>query len=489
MSDFLSEIKRFPTCDIIRKLSDKSIVMFKSGEISLPIKLLCKPKGVWTYVDIPLLAWDIPSIEFLSVQKSNDYRRSRKKLDLGVLVNCYRGYENENSPKLKGAGFDTILRTLLGMTSEQFIFQEQWRIFEKFNRDYHILLAAKNYRHRQKLDINAIVQEIFGFSADDYIAVLLTVFWLCSQNPEPLDVPEELYKNNDTTVLTKENITKFVKYYSCTYEDLRKSPLERQLLYSKPFIKTSEGAYLSSSLLLVEMIIGNGLYWLARDYYCRQNSSFFPNSFGEIFEDYIEEFASKYWEREKWNKLPEGKEKSADYLFDFGNLKMLVECKTSLLALDAKQQVPNIANLNKFFEKTIRESYEQLNSSYSEFAPSSNVPIIKVILLYDEFSNTNIIEESISDIFEKDHLCYVMTIHEFEILLYTHKNNPTKREEFISQILENNKRETRNTIGSILETISLHLENPHFEGDMNYLSKLLDYLGFQLRDEQTHLSD
>ena len=72
------------------------------------------------------------------------------------------------------------------MTSEQFIFQEQWRLFEKFNRDYHILLAAKNNKHRQKLDINAITNEVFGFSADDYIAVLLIVLWLCSQNPEPL---------------------------------------------------------------------------------------------------------------------------------------------------------------------------------------------------------------------------------------------------------------------------------------------------------------
>lgn len=478
MSDFLSEIRKIPTCDIIWNLSGMSINMFKSGKYQIPLKLVRNQSGVMRCANVKLLAWDIPSIEFLSVKYSNDYRNSHKKIQPALLVNYYREYANDLSSFPENADFNTILRAILGMTSEQFIFQEQWRIFEKFNRDYHILLAAKNYRHRQKLDINAITHEIFGFSADDYIAVLLIVFWLCSQHPEPLELSESLYRKNDTTVLTKENITKFVKYYSCTYEDLRELALGRQLLYSKPFIKTSKGEYLSSSIFLVEMIIGNGLYWLARDYYCKQNSFFFPNAFGEIFEDYFEELVLKYLDRKKWNKIPEGKKKSADYLFDFGNLKMLVECKTSLLALDAKQQVPNIDNLNKFFEKTIRESYEQLNSSYSEFAPSSDVPIIKVILLYDEFSNTNIIEESIPDIFNNDHMCYVMTIREFEILLYANKNNPTKREELISQIIENNKREKRLTVGSILETLSLHMENHHLEGDMDYFSKLMEYFGF-----------
>lgn len=457
--------------------------MFKSGEYSVPLKLLCKPNGVWTCVDISLLAWDIPSIEFLSVKNSNDYRGSRKEPQLGSLVNYYRTYENEHSPSFENADFDTIARTLLGMTSEQFVFQEQWRIFEKFNRNYHLLLAAKDYKHRGGLDINSITCEIFGLSAKDYISVLLIVFWLCNQRPDPLDAPETLYKKNNTTILTKENITKFVKYYSCTYEDLRTSSLCKQLLYSKPFIKTSKGTYLSSSLFLVAMIINNGLYWLARDYYHKRKSNFFVNAFGEIFEDYIEELASKYWDRERWKKLPTGKEKSADYIFDFNNFKMLIECKTSLLALDAKQQLPNIDNLNKFFKYTIKESYEQLNSSYSKLAPYSDVPIIKVILLYDEFSNTKIIEKSISEIFNNDYLCCVMTIHEFEVLLYSHKYNPTKREEFVAQILQNYKRKQMQSIGSILEVLSLYNKNFHFEGDMNYFSKLLKYLGCQLKEE------
>lgn len=482
MNKFISEIKKIPTHEIITTLSYLSIKMLKSGKNHIPLNLVYKHYGFSKCVDIPLFAWDIPSIEFLSVQNSNDYRNSNKPHILEWLVNYYRVYDNNHSVSLKNADYNTILRTTIGMTSEQFAFQEFWRFFDKFNRDYHILLAAKEYKHRKNLEINAITQEIFGLVADDYIAVLLTVFWLCAQHPDPLEAPENLYRRNGTTILTKQNLTKFVSYYSCTYEELRTSTLGKQLLYSKPFIKTSKGIYLSSSLFLVAMIIGNGLYWITRDYYLKQNSRFFTNTFGLIFEDYIEELASKYCEKDIWKKIPEGEKKSADYIFDFGDLKMLIECKTSLLALDSKQQVPNVEKINKFFNQTIKESYEQLSSSYSKLSPSSKVPIMKVILLYDEFSNTGIIESSIPEIFDKDNLCYIMTIREFEILLYTHKYNSSKREELFNQIIKTENCEQKQAFGSILGNLSLH-ENHHINKELNYFSKLLDYFGYQLKNE------
>lgn len=483
MSDFMSEIKKYPTCEIIKELSYLSILMFNRMESKILLRLQDTKYGFLRCADIMLLAWDIPDIEFLSVINSNDYRNPRKELQIPALVNDYRRYSNQHSTSFKNIDTNTVFRNILGMTSEQFIYQEHWRLFETFNRNYHILVASNGYKHRDNLDINAITQEIFGLSANDYIAVLLTVFWLCSQHPDPLDAPESLYRKNDTTILTKHNITKFVDYYSCTYEKLRDHALGKQLLYSKPFIKTSaHGTILSSSMFLVEMLIGNGIYWLARDCYNNQNSRFFVNTFGELFEDYIEEIATTYCEEGEWEKLRTGKEKSADYIFDFGNLQMLIECKTSLLSLDSKQQVPNIDKVNKFFDHTIKESYEQLNSSYSKFVPFSDVPIIKVILLYDEFSNTGIIEKSISEIFDKDYLCYVMTIREFEIVLYTHKFFPKNREELVVQILKNENCKQKKSFGAILEELSL-CENLHIQRGMDYLSKQLDYFGYQLQND------
>lgn len=40
------------------------------------------------------------------------------------------------------------------------------------------------------------------------------------------------------------------------------------------------------------MIVGNGLYWLVRDYYLKHGSQKFVNTFGLIFEDYIKDLAT-----------------------------------------------------------------------------------------------------------------------------------------------------------------------------------------------------
>ena len=85
----------------------------------------------------------------------------------------------------------------------------------------------------------------------------------------------------------------------------------------------------------------------------------------------------------------------------FGSLGMLVESKTTLLRLDAKQQVPNLHSINNFYQNNIREAYDQLQNSYRQFLPS-DIPIIKVILLYDEFSNTAIMEMSLTEVFERE---------------------------------------------------------------------------------------
>lgn len=63
-------------------------------------------------------------------------------------------------------------------------------------------------------------------------------------------------------------------------------------------------------------------------------------------------------------------------------LQLLVESKSSLLKLDAKQQVPNMESTNTFFNRTISEAYTQLNSSYEELKGKIEIPIIKIILLY-----------------------------------------------------------------------------------------------------------
>ena len=217
------------------------------------------------------------------------------------------------------------------------------------------------------------------------------------------------------------------------------------------------------------MSVANGLYWSIRDYYFKQNSQSFVNQFGYIFEDYIKDLASRYCEEGKWRVLPTGKQKGADFYFDFGSLGMLVESKTTLLRLDAKQQVPNLHSINSFYQNNIREAYDQLQNSYRQFLPS-DIPIIKVILLYDEFSNTAIMEMSLTEVFERDSLCYIMTIRDFEILLHLYHSDSVLCSEIIAELAAQARQEApHQTIDAILQSKSL-FQNLHLKGEMDFMS-------------------
>ena len=484
MNDFISEIKKMETDRLIYRLSRISIDMFKNNKCEREVQIPVLRYGKRQNLIVNLCAWDIPNIAFLSVKESNDYHHSDKVASLGQLVNLYREYDNNHSAaeSLKNADINGVFRVILGMTAEQFQYRNLQWIFEKFNRDYYILLAAEGFKHRNEIDINLVVKEMFGYSANDYIVILLMVFWLCTQHPDPLSAPESLYRRKENTILTTENITKFIEHYSCTYKDLRENTLGKQLMYSKPFIKTQRsGSYLAVSAYLVVMLVGNGLYWLVRDYYLRQGTQRFVNAFGLLFEDYIEDLAKNYCEPFEWEKLPAGRKKGADFIFDLGSLKMLIESKSSLLKLDAKQQVPNLNSADNFFNNTIRKAYTQLNSSYEQLKDTYNVPIVKIILLYDEFSNTAIIESSMREIFEQDSFCYVMTIRELEILLYIHHNDKSTERKIMDKFLESiTLRGERKNLGTIYNDLSIY-KNPHFDDSMDYFSELIKYFGENLK--------
>jgi len=483
MKDFIAEIKRINTDGVIFEFSKASIDMFQRQQYQKTYDVLSTGFGIQKKASVPLLAWDIQDIAYLAVLHSNDYRRGKNLPQLGYLINLYRGYANANSiaEELRKSNIDRIFRAILGMSAEQFQYENISWIFEKFNRDYYILLAADDFEHRSLLDAESAVKETLGLSADEYIRVLLIVFGLSKLNPIPLGWYERPEAANLLQIISKENAERIISYYSCTYEEVRTSSLGKQLLYTKPFIKTQkEQLYISCNMYLVAMLLGNGLYWLTRDYYSSQKQVF-PNAFGLLFEDYIKDLGSKYCEEDQWGIIPQGKKKGADFFFDISSIRIIVEAKSALLQLGARQQVPDLNAVDTFFLRHIKKSYEQLNNSLAEMDPGSNRTIVKVTLLYDDFSNTTIIEQSISDIYANDPYCYIMTIRELEILLYSHKNNKEKCDEICDRIVNNIKGvEERASIGSILIKMGLTY-NPHLEGDMDFFTIITEQLYEKLK--------
>ena len=205
MKDFITEIGKIPTNNLLYTFSQMSIEMFRQQECQKEIPIAITNQSGIKKGAVLLMGWDIHSIAYYSVVHSNDFRTSKKVSSVEEIINLYRKYDNENSvaSKLAEADLDGIFRIIMGMTSEQFLFQQLNLVFEKFNRDYYILLAAEHFKHRADLDVNCIVKETFGYSADDYCFVMTIreleiLLYLHKHIPKKLDTVCEKIKEQIT---------------------------------------------------------------------------------------------------------------------------------------------------------------------------------------------------------------------------------------------------------------------------------------------------
>lgn len=493
MKNFISFIKEYATRDFIYFFAELSIEMFKK-QMKLPIEslncCLSFPLDIIQHgflhrqVSVMLSAWDIHAMAYLSIKESTDYRKKMIQADeVSKVVNLYRGYENEHSGSefLRDAELQDVYKYLAGITYEQFKFQNISWIMQNFNRNYHMLIGSDKIYREKIVSVDEITQKTFGLNADELLAVELIILWLCSQHADILSAPEELYRKKDETILTKENIQKILEYYTVTYDEVRESIIGKQIFYSKPFVLTDrKNEYIAISHYLVWMLIGDGLYWLVRDYYLKNDGGQrFVNTFGEMFEQYFEDIADIYLRKNAWNKIPEQKKKSADYFMEFEDAVFLFELKSGLLGIGAKQQNPSIQQIDRFSDRNIREAYQQLKNSEEEY--QGEKPVIKIFLLYECMTNTQLIMSSIPEIFEIDSRCYIMTIEDLEMMLATYKNDYEKFRKVVNDMIDNQNNSAH--FESVLKVLNTHgaIGNMHFIGERDYFSKIMKKLEIQLK--------
>lgn len=113
-------------------------------------------------IQVKLSAWDIQNMAYISIVNANDHRKevmTREKV--GIVVNLYRGYENEhsNSEYIKDAKWSDICKFMMGMSYEQFKYQNLAWTYQNFSRNYHILLGSSKINRDKIIDINEITKK------------------------------------------------------------------------------------------------------------------------------------------------------------------------------------------------------------------------------------------------------------------------------------------------------------------------------------------
>lgn len=340
------------------------------------------------------------------------------------LISLYNDYSGKNID-VKYLNNSNIKLYLYGCGGEQIRFQSIGRFFEDFTREKYILDVISQRDHdeeHQKINVKEEFHQITGLSSDEYSLLLFFLFSLSGKADGfiPYNLPQ--YENEKNPIASTDNINKMISTYSITLQEIKTSIHKRQIFYSKPIIKLSNGYIVSNPFLLLNTF-SSAEFWVMRNHY--KNSQKFTNAFGMYFEMYVEELLSNCLPQESYRMIqPSKKEKRADWYLKLGTYDILIEQKSSLSLLGIKQNHPDISAMRNHINKHWGEAVAQLERTQQ--AENLSDPI-KIILVYEDYYKSECLDElfEMNKELKDDGKYWLVTINEFEVLLTLYKNNPS----------------------------------------------------------------
>lgn len=416
LEDVRRQFNKYKLSDMLHRLyelsvriqiSDDATVAFNVKRIVYNCLVAPKKEKKYSYI---LSNWNILDVAYFICKYDSD-SFTKREFDENDFLKIIGDYIT-HSPTQYYKSSDDILLYLYGFGGEQFNFQTPTRIIDNYSRENYIL---SNYYDIEVM--NDITRKTIGVSIKELSSILLYLYMVSLVTKDVLNVTFNFGN------ITQDDISKVVKHYSVRIEDIKESKLKRQLFYTKPFIEESTGGIFPVNSYLIYHIFMNSSLWTIRDYFNGVNSNEFINLFGTMFENYVEHLFDRYIGPENTHRIPRiMNRKSADYYLTLGDYKIVVEAKSGLLGLNARQQESNIEIIKKYINENLIVAIHQLSESEKVI---SHDKCIKIILTYEDYFKSELLDEVFktdADIVD-DRLFWLVNISEFENLLYLFQND------------------------------------------------------------------
>ncbi len=352
--------------------------------------------------------------------------------------------------------------------------------WESIKRDYYIFSCDRSFNEY----VNTIIKEETGLDLDAFIFITFFLAILTSEQSTftKTELQEQIKWDER---IQFDSLLRVMNIYSSRYHEICEAKVKESILQIKPYIQMNEDLYACVDCATVMIMLEHASSWIVRNHELKNRSSEFVNKFGVVFEKYVESLFVKYLGADDYIKIKESnKQKRADWKIQLGDYRLLIEQKSSLLDLDVRSVLGNIENHKKYLKRTVIESIQQLHET--EIFYNDGV-YIKVILVYEEYFNTDILEYvfdlSLTDI-ENDGYYWIVTIREFEMLLGLYKRDYKTFCDVMSTkiFLESNHIEDGRTLGLL---IAKRGQDINYLKEVEALESVIEDLGKQYlsRDE------
>lgn len=320
---------------------------------------------------------------------------------------------------------NNVFLHVYGFFGEQKKFQAPAVLFDGFAREKYILDTISLKEHSKNifgLNIPELFYNETGFRTDEYSAILFLLFVYCSNYKTAFKI-DNLKLDFKNPLFSIENIEKFIRNNSITIDEIIQSPLQRQVLYTKPLIEV-DGEFISANPFLLLSTFVNSNFWVIRNYFYNKKEQTFTNAFGKYFEIYLEEVFENCLGNENYSNIPESDiEKRADWHLKIDDYDILIEQKSAISILSIKQNRPDIEAMKKHILTTWGKAVKQLDKTEKALGLNN---AIKIILVYEDYFKSECLDElfELDSSLNNDGNYWLVPIKELEMLLVTYKNNP-----------------------------------------------------------------
>ena len=419
--------------------------------------------------EVIITAWELIDLSYWGIVATNDYRgKAIESVDeFNLLCSAI-----SSSTELRDSLFieQTDNRSLLylylwGFCGEQFKFQDVRSVLTNFSRDVYLLLDIAPKVVKEE-DYEEIIARKTG---TDWLTLSAVLYLAWRGSYLKLNFDELENRILWDECFTRDSFNTVIERYTASYSEVKDSNLKRQFFYTKPFIKTDQpqktfcvNCYLG--LFLLEHCI----YWVIRDYYNESNNQLFTATFGKIFEEYLRELFAMYLPSTSITDLDNEyrqDKKHADWLIRLDGYKFIIEQKSALLALNAKQQDTNLESICTYAKRNINKALQQLHETENRLGEGT---CIKVILLYEDYFPAQLLSELLKMEgcpVKDDGYYWLMNIGEMEMLLQLYDDN----RDLFSEVIQERIRRTSDHKGNGVELLKIMHEfgisqNRHIEG-------------------------
>ncbi len=363
-------------------------------------------------------------------------------------------YPIETSFK-KGEGLGAIFY----LSKQQSIFKYGESLLPCFQRDYYIFTEIDKIYEKNAnrfLNANNFYSSLFKNDMVTGLAMIMLFFLDVYQNSTVKFGPK-LTKYETFVLETFEN---YITYHHGIDEEY--NPLKHCL------VKVGKTYYIPFIGILFNRL-SHILYWRLKDEFKnKRKDNFFPDSFGDYFEEYVDVFLKYALGEGKYTRIDKAVEngkgiKKPDFEFNKAGINFIVECKSRLISIEDAE----VKLLSGSFRNKIIEGLSQLKEY-----KSTDVNSCRIIVLYeDDFPIIELFKKRIIDYLSFNGNYWIVTIDEFEAFIELDDESFQK---VVKRMLKQAKTDNPISLGKAMSEVGVGKQ---------YSSLYLEYIEKQINDK------